>query len=154
MRNKRSSVAIFTALLFLLVGCALAQRRPATVQEQPAAESGMKGSAAYAELILRKTDLESELDALLVDYTEKYPRVGELRFSIGTIERDIKTLLSVKTDDQAKLTQALGRLMVRRSELETELWKLSRTLADEHPEIKRAKRRVAIFDKAIKSILE
>jgi hypothetical protein len=59
----------------------------------------------------------------------------------------------VKSTEASKLTLALGKLMLRRVELETELWKLLGTYKDEHPDVKQAKRRVEIFDQAINEVL-
>lgn len=113
----------------------------------------MTASPAYAEILLRRTEQESELESLLVDYTEEYPRIKELRFSLSVIQKESERLNSVKAADSAKLTLALGRMVVRKVELETDLWKLLQTLADGHPDVKRAKRKVEIYEKAIKEIL-
>ena len=43
--------------------------------------------------------------------------------------------------------------MVRKIELETDVWNLLRTYKDEHPDVKRAKRKVEIYQAAINDIL-
>ena len=43
--------------------------------------------------------------------------------------------------------------MVRKVEAEVDLWRLQQSYADGHPDVKRAKRRLEIFEKAIKEIL-
>jgi hypothetical protein len=43
--------------------------------------------------------------------------------------------------------------MVRKVESEIDLWKLQQSYADGHPDVRRAKKRVEIFEKAIKEIL-
>ena len=111
-------------------------------------------SAAYAELLLKKTELQSELEGLLLDYTDEYPRVKELRYVLSLFDRDTLRLANVKPADAGKLTQALGKLMMRKLELETELWRLEGNYKDEHPEVKRAKKRVQIFEEAIAQILK
>ena len=117
---------------------------------QPAA---VRSSAAHAELLLRRTELESDLESLLVEYTEEYPKVKEIRFVLGLFDRDTARIEKVKSAEAGKLTVALGKLMVRKAELETDLWKLQQTYKDEHPEVKRAKRRVQIFENAVGQIL-
>ena len=111
-------------------------------------------SAAYAELLLKKTELQSELEGLLLDYTDEYPRVKELRYVLSLFDRDTLRLANVKPADAGKLTQALGKMMMRKLELETELWRLEGNYKDEHPEVKRAKKRVQIFEEAIAQILK
>jgi hypothetical protein len=69
------------------------------------------------------------------------------------LQKQLDTLAATKPGDVAKLTLALGKLMVKKVELDTDVWSLQQTLADGHPDVKRAKRKVEIFDKAIKEIL-
>ncbi len=61
--------------------------------------------------------------------------------------------MAVGATESGKLTLALGKLIVRKIELETDLWNLRRQYNDEHPEVKRAKRKVEVFERAIKEIL-
>ncbi|MEO8042499.1 MAG: hypothetical protein ABI646_07815 [Acidobacteriota bacterium] len=115
--------------------------------------SPIKASPAYAELLLRKTELQSDLESLALEYTEEFPKIKELRFVLGKVDRDMARLGKVKPADSGKLTLALGKLMVRRVELEGDMWNLQRSYKDEHPEVKRAKRKVEIYDTAIGEIL-
>lgn len=112
-----------------------------------------RSSPAYAEILLRKTDFEAELESLVLEYTEEFPKVLELRFSVALLQKETERLLAVKPGEASKLTLALGKLIVRRVELETDLWKLQKNYKDEHPEVKRAKRKVEIYSKAINEIL-
>ena len=118
---------------------------PATTA-QPA-----KSSPAYAEVLFKKTELSAELENLLMEYTEDYPAVKELRFELGLLQKDLEKLLAIS--DASKLSLALGKLMVRRTELAADVWNLQRQYADEHPDVKRAKRKVEVFEQAIKEIL-
>lgn len=117
-------------------------------------DSHVRSSPAFAELILRKTDLESELEALIIDYTEEFPKVIELRYETGLINKEVERLLSLKPTEAGKLTLALGKLMVKKIELETDLWELLKTYKEQHPEVKRAKRKVEIYENAVKEILD
>lgn len=110
-------------------------------------------SPAYAELLLKKTELKSELESLVLEYTEEFPKVKEIRYVVTLLDRDIARLNKVKPSDVGRLTLALGKLMARRIELETDLWNLQRNYKDEHPDVKRAKRRVEIYENAIVEIL-
>ena len=113
----------------------------------------VKLSPAYAELLLRKTERESELEEFLLDYTEEFPKVKEIRFELGSIQKEMDKVLSVNALDAGKLTLALGKLLVRKTEIETDLWNLKQQYNDDHAEVKRARRKIEVFEKAIKEIL-
>ena len=113
----------------------------------------IRSSAAYSEVLLRKTELQADLEAFLESYTELNPRVVDTRFELASLERSIATLFAIKPTETGKLTLALGKLIVKRAALETEASRLTRSYNADHPELKRAKRRVEIFDNAIKEVL-
>jgi len=110
-------------------------------------------SAAYAEVLLRKTELQADLESLLGQYTEDYPKVKQTRYELEMISKEAARLLAVKPSDAAKLTEALGKMIVRKVELQQELWSIQQQLGDAHPDVKRAKRKVEIYENAIKEIL-
>lgn len=137
--------------IFALSFTALGQKIPSKAPEPlPAA---ITSSPAYAETVLRKTELTADLESLLVDYTDEYPKVKELKFTLGVLQKEMDRMANVKTADAGRLTLALGRLMVKKADLETDLWKLLQTYKEEHPDVKRAKKKVDIYESAIKSIL-
>lgn len=113
----------------------------------------VRSSAAFAELLLRKTALQADLESLLPDYTEDFPRIKKLRFELGRLQIEIGRLERVVQGDSAKLTLALGKLMLQKVEYETDLWELLNTYNEDHPDAKRAKRKVEIFEAAIADIL-
>lgn len=142
------------AVLFIFSASTVGQTSVPKKPEQakPPANTAA-ATPAYAELLLRKTELQSELESLVLEYTEEFPRVKEIRHTLSLIERDFARIGKVKPGDSGKLTLALGKLMVRRIELESDLWKLQGNYKDEHPDVKRAKRRVEIYEAAISEIL-
>ena len=113
----------------------------------------IRSSPAYAEILVRKTEIKADLEALSADYTEANPRIIDLRFELGLLDKATERVFGVKPTDTGKLTLALGKLIVKKAALETELGKLSRSYNKDHPEVKRAKRRVEIYEAAIKEIL-
>lgn len=113
----------------------------------------IRSTPAYAELLLKKTELDSTLESLLVDYNESYPKVKELRSELTFLNTEILRLMTVKPADSGRLTLALGRLMLRKVELETELEALRAQYKDEHPDVRKLKRKIEIFESAIKEIL-
>ena len=123
--------------------------KPAPISTNQAA----KFSPAYAEILLRKTERESELEEFLLDYKEEFPKVMEIKFEIGLLQKEADKIMAVNASEAGKLTLALGKLIVRKIELETDLWNLRRQYADDHPEVKRARRKIEVYEKAVKEIL-
>ena len=142
--------------VFCLVCNAQSERTAPTtnlIATQSAAAT-FKSSPAFAEVILRKTELEAELESLLISYTEEFPKVKEIRFETEALKKAILLISAIKIDESSKLTLALGKLMVRRAELETDLWNLRKKYDDNHPDVKRARRKITIYESAIREILK
>lgn len=112
-----------------------------------------KSSPAYAEILLQKVTLQAELEDLLFSYTEDFPKVGQTRFKLDLVERALSKILAVKPSESGKLTEALGKLVLQKIEYETQYEDLRKNYSDNHPDVKRAKRKVEIFDRAVKEIL-
>lgn len=146
---------LFFAMLFLHVAADTASAQTILKSSAAATQTSadVRASAAYAELLLKRTELQADLEVMAVEYTEEYPKVAEGRYAFELIEKERARLLAVKPAEISKLTQALGKLIVRKIELEVDLWTLRKTLQDGHPDVKRAKRKVEIFEAAIKEIL-
>ena len=144
---------IFILALFALASLPGFAQTKTVVKPTPVinTQSAAKSSQAYSEVLLQKTELTAELENLLLDYTEEYPKIKELRFELGVLQKELDRMLMVS--DTARLTPALGKLIVRRARLATDLWNLQRQYADEHQDVKRAKRKLEIFEQAIKEIL-
>ncbi|HEX8738002.1 MAG TPA: hypothetical protein VF721_21900, partial [Pyrinomonadaceae bacterium] len=114
--------------------------------------AAIRSSAAYAEILLRKTELEAMLEDLTVNFTDEYPKLKEARFALGLIRKEYERIQAVP--DASKLTQGLGKLILRKVELEIDVWALLQKYNEEHDDVKRARRKVAAFEKAIKEILQ
>jgi hypothetical protein len=113
----------------------------------------VKSSPAYAEVLLNRTELEADLEELLVAYTLEFPKVKEIQFKLGLLKTEMAKLFAVKQTESQKLTLALGKLIVRKVELEGDLWSLQKQYGDEHPTVKKAKRKVLVYQSAIKDVL-
>lgn len=146
----RHLLVVFCLLLAFGISAVWAQGKPVPAVT---AVVDYKASPAFAELRLRKAELESELESLLTEYTEEYPKIKEARATMGFLQKEIDRIAATGPNAGQRLTPALGKLMVRKAELETEVWRLLETLQPGHPDVKRAKRRVEIFEGAIKDIL-
>jgi hypothetical protein len=156
LTQQSGTLRYWKMLAIILAIVAIPQSIPAQAKmaKEPFASSqAFKSSPAYAEVLLRRTELESELESLIIDYTEEFPKVKEIRQTLGYLKRESDRLAIVKPADASKLTLALGKLIVRKVELETDVWNLMRTYNEAHPEVKRAKRKVEIYEAAIKEIL-
>jgi uncharacterized protein involved in exopolysaccharide biosynthesis len=141
-------------LIFLAAAAVLFFLGPISADAQTGDPGPIKASPAYAELLLRKTELASEIAAVAPDYTESNPRMLDLRNELAAIDRLMQRVFSVAPSEVGKLTQALGKLMVKQASLEADLARLSRSYSDEHPEVKRARRRLNAFDSAVREILK
>lgn len=150
MRKITSFRKIFlTSLLILLSGISVfAQKK--TAPPIPSANP-VKSTAAYAELLLRRAELESDIESFLESYTEEFSKVKEAKYQLALVNKDLARLLN--ETETGKLTEALGKLLVRKNELETEVWALQNQYNKEYPQVKRAQRKLLSFQNAIKEIL-
>jgi hypothetical protein len=143
-------------LAFAMTGTVYAQKAkpttPVTAGIVKASEA-VRSSPAYAELLLRKTELTADLESLSLEYTDEFPKIKEAKFAIALLERDLTRLATVNAADAGKLTLALGKIMLRRIEVETELGILLKSYKDDYPDVKRLKRKLEIFDAAVQEIL-
>ncbi|MBP9663423.1 MAG: hypothetical protein KBD94_02300 [Pyrinomonadaceae bacterium] len=114
----------------------------------------IRSSPAYAEILLRKTELLADLDAFSEQYTEQNPKIVDLRFELAALDKSLEKVYGVKPSETGKLTLALGKLIIKKAEFETTLNRLTRSYNKDHPEVKRARRRVAIFENSINEILK
>lgn len=113
----------------------------------------VKRSPAYAEILYRQVSVRSELEDLLTSHTEEYPKVRALRVEEDYLKQEMKRLLETDAADAAHLSMALGKLVVEKVALEIELWNLLQKYSEQHPDVKKARRKITIFENAIKEIL-
>ena len=151
---KLLKIVLILAALCLFSSPIFAQTKPKPTTNALTNSNQIKSSPANAEVLLRKTELLSELEALLVEYTEEFPKVKELRYESGILQKELDRLLAANVADASRLSAALGKLMVRKCQLGTDLWSLQLQFNDTHPDVKRAKRKAEIFEAAISDILQ
>ena len=144
---SRSNTLSLIPLILVLAVNVLCQNKATHPNPQIAS------SPAYAEVLLHKTELEAELESLLTEYTEEYPKIKDLRAELEVLKPEIDRILAVKPADAGKLTQALGRLILGKVAHAATLKKLQSQFQDVHPNVKKEKRMVEIFEAAIKEIL-
>jgi hypothetical protein len=144
MRRLLPAGGVCAAAVMLFAGAVTAQDKSIV---------SVKATAAFAEVLLRKTELAAEIEAFAADHTDESPKMLDLRYEIAGLERYLAKMLALAPTDTSRLTISLGKLIVKRMSLDAELSRLSRTLNSAHPDFKRAQKRVAVFDAAIKEIL-
>jgi uncharacterized protein involved in exopolysaccharide biosynthesis len=144
---KRIILSIFFA--FLISATCFAQTKAKSAMANSA-----KSTPAFAELILLKTEVESTLEELLLDYKEEYPEVKKNRDELGFINKELDKLLKLDASQMPKLTLALGKLLVRKIELQSDLSSLRENYKEDNPEVVRAKKKLEIFEKAIAEIMQ
>ncbi len=83
------------------------KNKPVPASSNQAAQT-IKFSPAYAEVLLRRTERESELEEFLLDYTDEFPKVKEIKFELGLINREMDKILAINASESGKLTLALG----------------------------------------------
>lgn len=148
--------SVISVVFLLSIACSAqpetAAAKKAAAEAQQAA-SALKSSPAYAEVILRKTELEADLESMMVEFTDEYPKVKEARVELDLLQKELDRLVAVKPAESGKLSLALGKLMVRKVALGTDLATLRGQYDDKHPDVISARKKVQVFEKAIKDIL-
>lgn len=138
---------IFSVALAIFSASVYSQARPNQ------AAGHIRSSPAYAEVVLRTAEVRAELESIAADYTEESPRMIDLRYELAALVKATEKLTAVRPADSGKLTLALGKLLVRKATLDTDLARLLRNYTPEHPDARRARKKVEIFDAAIKDLL-
>lgn len=139
---------VWLVILFILSSTSILR-----AQAPKDASTHVRSSAAYAEVLLRKTELLAEAESLAESYTNDAPKMLDLKYEVQALDKALSKLLGIKPSDNGKLTLALGKLMVRRAALDADLNRLVRTYNVDHPDVKKTKKRLEIFDAAIREIL-
>jgi hypothetical protein len=142
-------IILSTIFILMIYAACFAQTKPKSV-----AANSAKSTPAFAELILLKTEVESTLEELLLDYKEEYPEVKKNRVELGFINAELDKLLKLDALQMPKLTLALGKLLVRKIELQSDLSALRETYKEDNPEVTRTKKKLEIFEKAVAAIMQ
>ena len=151
----RSHTVLFCLLLGISAAATLAQGsvKPTKTSVSPDDLRAVKSSHAYAEVLLRDTELKAELESLLLDHTEEFPKVKDIRMELELIRSEMDRLLAVKAADVQKLSAALGRLIIAKIGHQTKLRQLRLQYSDDHPIVRRQRKTVEVYEAAIKEIL-
>lgn len=122
-------------------------------QTQPQ-QFATKATPAYAELVNRKVEVEADYKELLVDYTEENPKVKIKKAELTSINLEMAKIVVMDASMAPKLTASLGKLLLRKIELEREVNELLLKFSEEHPSVIKAKEKVVVLDQEIQKILQ
>ncbi len=152
--NLRKTVLFTVLFLFSALICSAQTGGKITQSPAKTTAQAIKNSPAYAEVLLQKTEKTAELEDLLVEYTEEFPKVQQIRAELVLLNKEMNRIVAVNPAEASKLTLALGKLILRKVELELDFAKVQKQYTDDNGDVKQAKRRVEIFEAAIKEILQ
>lgn len=145
--------SLFFLLFFSLSAFAQTDVKKPKLDYSTPTSKAIKSSPAYAALILHRTTLRAELEELLTTYTEDFPKVVDMRFEIDLVNYELSRLLDTKVTDSCKLSDSLGKLILKKTEVEMTLWNLKKKYKGEHPEVQRTNKKLEIYEKAILEVL-
>ena len=150
-----SSTVVFCTLITLLAVACFGQTNPKSTKTTVSPEDlrAVKSSPAYAEVLLRDTELNAELDSLLLDHTEEFPKVKDVRMELELLRSEMDRLLTVRAAEAQKLSSALGRLILVKVGHQRKLRQLRLQYNDDHPTVRRQRKTVEVYEAAIKEIL-
>ena len=142
----------FIFLMLFTIGVS-AQSDSKKIDYSTPTSKAIKSSPAYSALVFQRTVIKADLEEMLVTYTEDFPKVKDARHEIDLINFELTRLLDTKVTDSCKLSDSLGKLMLKKTEIEMELFNLKKKYKEDHPEVLRAKRKLDIYEKAVTEIL-
>lgn len=142
----------FIFLILFTVGVS-AQTDTKKIDYSTTTSKAIKSSPAYSALILKRTLVKADLEEMLVTYTEDFPKVVDARHEIDLLNFELTRLLETKVTESCKLSDSLGQLILKKTEIEMELWNLKKKYKEDHPEIIRTKRKLNTFEKGIVEVL-
>lgn len=147
---KKFVLCVFLIGLTSVFG--FAQKTPSGAK--PNVVNPIKSTPAFAEVLLQKTETEAELESLLVTYTEEYPKIKSLRLTLKLLNKELESFLKLDTSQVSKLSTALGKLILRKVETEVEVNELLEEETEKSPEVMRLRKKLQIFEKAVKEIMQ
>src|SRR5687768_10789901 len=102
-----SSVLYCFFVLAIVAVAAAGQTKSKPSGASPDDMRAVKSSPAYAEVLLRDTELKAELDSLRLDHTDEFPKVKDIRMELELLRSEMDRLLAVKAPNAQQLSIAL-----------------------------------------------
>lgn len=126
----------------------------AKVKQQNLTNLSVQTTLAYAEVFAQKVEAEAELKVLMIDMTDDAPQVREKKLRRDFLQREIEWLEKLPAALHPKMTLALGKIIVRKVQAEVDQKMFAENYADEHPLIKKARARFAVYKDEIDKLLQ
>ena len=125
-----------------------------TVTVPPTAVSKVADTGAYAEVYAARVEAEADLKVLAMDLTEETVQVREKKLERDLLAREIRWLEALPSVSHDKMTIALGRLLVRKTQAEVSLKMLSENYAEDFPTVKKARTRIGVYNDEVQKLLQ
>jgi hypothetical protein len=125
-----------------------------TVPAQAAPVSKIADTGAYAEVYAARVEADADLKVLSTDLTEETVQVREKKLERDLLAREIRWLEALPLLSHDKMTMALGRLLVRKTQAEVSLKMLSENYAESFPTVKKAKTRIEVYNDEIQKLMQ
>jgi hypothetical protein len=145
----------------------LAQQKPARASDKPITTataitvtapattvSKVADTGAYAEVYAARVEAEADLKVLSTDLTEETIQVREKKLERDLLAREIRWLEALPLVSHDKMTIALGRLLVRKTQAEVSLKMLSEKYAESFPTVKKARTKIEVYNNEIQKLLQ
>ena len=120
----------------------------------PPTVSKVADTAAYAEVYAARVEAEADLKVLNMDLTEESVQVREKKLERDLLAREIRWLEALPSTSHNKMSMALGRLLVRKTQAEVNLKMLSQNYAEDFPAVKKAHTRIGIYNDEVQKLLQ
>jgi uncharacterized protein involved in exopolysaccharide biosynthesis len=112
-----------------------------------------KATPAYAALVLRKAAVEAELESLSGMFTDEHPGVGSKRFELNAVRFELEKLQATESSRVPKLSDAYGRLVLRKVAVEAGLNDLLGSFTPRHPEVLKKRAELLALERELEDIL-
>lgn len=143
---------LFVVIIGLVgVGAINAQRTPPVTQS---ASCEAKSTAAYAELVLRKVALQSELEGSLATMAKDNPAVVAKQSELDAVAAELDQLCKVPRAKQVYLNENYAKLLLHKVELAGRLKTLLVRYTAEHPDVKRTQAELNALVREMAKIME
>lgn len=126
-----------------------------TISEVAAQDkNAVQTTAAFAEVYTQKVEAEIDLKILLFDFTETSSQVIAKTQERDLLDRQLRWLEALPSGSHRKLTLTLGKMLVRKALAEAGVKNLSKSVAEEHQSMKKAKTRLEMYNSEIQKLLQ
>ncbi|HEX7955779.1 MAG TPA: hypothetical protein VF508_02495 [Pyrinomonadaceae bacterium] len=142
-------------ILSALVLAAAVAAAPAVCASQSAGDAPRdpKDTPAYAVLVIRKAEVEAELEVLSSMFTGTHPDVRSKRFELDALGFELEEMRATELSRVPKLSETYGRLVVRKAAVGAGLNELPRGFTPGHPEVSKKRAELLALGRELEDLL-